>query len=248
MDNPLVQPDPGLFFWTIAVFLTLLFLLRKYAWGPLLAALEERQAGIRKSPRRRRHRQAGVGGVAVEDQRPHRQGPHRSRRHPVGSSGGRCENPSRSCATLAQKEAQTIKRDAQQQIQLERDRTVSELRREAVELSVMIASKLIRRNLTREDNAALIDEALQQVDSSPHSVRPCPAAAPRWTGAARARLRPVRATPAPFGGAPAPAAAGFGSTGAPRSRPPRRTRRRRPARGRTTPADRRRTGGSRRPQ
>jgi F0F1-type ATP synthase membrane subunit b/b' len=40
------------------------------------------------------------------------------------------------------------------------------LRQQAVELSVMIASKLIRRNLTREDNAALIDEALQQVDST----------------------------------------------------------------------------------
>ena len=34
MDNPLVQPDPGLFFWTIAVFLVLLFLLRRYARRP----------------------------------------------------------------------------------------------------------------------------------------------------------------------------------------------------------------------
>ena len=49
MDNPLVQPDPGLFIWTILTFLILLGLLAKFAWAPLLKALDERQATIRKS-------------------------------------------------------------------------------------------------------------------------------------------------------------------------------------------------------
>ena len=49
MDNPLVQPDPGLFIWTILTFLILLGLLAKYAWGPLLKALQERQDEIRQS-------------------------------------------------------------------------------------------------------------------------------------------------------------------------------------------------------
>src|SRR6185436_8678002 len=49
MDNPLVQPDPGLFIWTILTFLVLLTLLAKFAWGPLLKALESRQEDIRKA-------------------------------------------------------------------------------------------------------------------------------------------------------------------------------------------------------
>src|ERR687890_264348 len=49
MNNPLVQLDPGLFIWTIATFLVLLTLLAKFAWGPLLKVLDERQAVIRKS-------------------------------------------------------------------------------------------------------------------------------------------------------------------------------------------------------
>ena len=49
MDNPLVQPDPGLFIWTIVTFLVLLALLAKFAWRPLLQALESRQAMIRKA-------------------------------------------------------------------------------------------------------------------------------------------------------------------------------------------------------
>ena len=47
--NPLVQADPGLFIWTIVTFLVLLALLAKFAWRPLLAALETRQDAIRKS-------------------------------------------------------------------------------------------------------------------------------------------------------------------------------------------------------
>ncbi len=165
MDNPLVQPDPGLFFWTIAVFLVLLFLLKKFAWGPLLAALDERQAGIRKSlddadiaKRELAEVQARANALI---------GKARMEADAILSEaradGARIREELRD---LAQQQAQAIIRDTQQQIQLERDRAVSELRQQAVELSVMIASKLIRRNLTREDNAALIDEALQQVDST----------------------------------------------------------------------------------
>ena len=47
MDNPLLRPDPGLFIWTIFTFLVLLAVLAKFAWGPLLKALESRQQSIR---------------------------------------------------------------------------------------------------------------------------------------------------------------------------------------------------------
>ena len=46
MDNPLVQLDPGLFVWTIITFLILLGLLSKFAWKPLLHALEKRENEI----------------------------------------------------------------------------------------------------------------------------------------------------------------------------------------------------------
>ena len=49
MNNPLVQPDPGLYIWTIVTFLVLMGLLAKFAWRPLLEALEERRESIRKA-------------------------------------------------------------------------------------------------------------------------------------------------------------------------------------------------------
>ena len=68
----------------------------------------------------------------------------------------------------ARAEADAIVRNAERQIQLELGRALQQIRHEAVELSVLIASKLIRRNLSKEDNERLIDEALQQIESRRH--------------------------------------------------------------------------------
>ena len=65
----------------------------------------------------------------------------------------------------AKAEADTILKNAERQIQLETGRALVQIRTEAVDLSVMIASKLIGRNLTRADNERLIEDALKQVET-----------------------------------------------------------------------------------
>ena len=65
MDNPLVQPDPGLFIWTILTFLVLVALLAKFAWRPLLEALERRQATIAKSLEDAQQRAPGARAPAA---------------------------------------------------------------------------------------------------------------------------------------------------------------------------------------
>ena len=164
MDNPLVQPDPGLFFWTIAVFLVLLYLLKRFAWGPLLAALDERQAGIRKSlddadRAKKDLEQAQQEAEAIL-------GKARSQADAIVSEARSDAAKLREdLRRQAQQEAQSIVGNAERQIQQERDRALVQIRGEAVDVSLLIASKLIRRNLTKEDNAALIDDAVKQVES-----------------------------------------------------------------------------------
>jgi F-type H+-transporting ATPase subunit b len=68
----------------------------------------------------------------------------------------------------ARAEAAAIVENAQRQIQLETSRALQQIRHEAVDLSVMIASKLIQRNLTKEDNERLIEAALRQVEEPRH--------------------------------------------------------------------------------
>lgn len=45
----LLTPGFGLFFWTLLAFLTVFFILKKFAWKPILSALEERESGIADS-------------------------------------------------------------------------------------------------------------------------------------------------------------------------------------------------------
>ena len=65
----------------------------------------------------------------------------------------------------ARSEAERMIQSAERQIQLETSRALEQIRREAVDLSVMIASKILQRNLSKEDNERLIDEALKQVEN-----------------------------------------------------------------------------------
>ena len=163
MDNPLVQPDPGLFIWTILTFLVLLTLLAKFAWGPLLQALESRQDSIRKSLDDAHKAEQELERLQQESAQIIRQ----ARVEADGiitRSRGDAERLREEMRQKARAEADAIVKNAERQIQLETTRALQQIRTEAVDLSVMIASKIIQRNLSKEDNERLIDEALRQVE------------------------------------------------------------------------------------
>jgi F-type H+-transporting ATPase subunit b len=167
MDNPLVQIDPGLFIWTIVTFLVLLALLAKFAWRPLLEALETRQNAIRKSlddAQQAKHELERLNAESTQIL-------NRARLEAdaiIVQSRADGERLREEIRAKARTEADHIVNNAERQIQLETSRALEQIRREAVELSVMIASKIIQRNLTLEDNQRLIDEALKQVEARRH--------------------------------------------------------------------------------
>ena len=164
MNNPLVQPDPGLFIWTIVTFLVLLALLAKFAWRPLLEALDTRQNAIRKSLDDAQQARQELERLNTESA----QIVARSRQEAdaiITQSRADGDRLREEIRHKARAEADLIVKNAERQIQLETSRALQQIRHEAVELSVMIASKIIQRNLTREDNERLIDEALRQVQS-----------------------------------------------------------------------------------
>ena len=68
----------------------------------------------------------------------------------------------------AKADADGIARNAERQIQLETGRALQQVRREAVDLSLLIASKILQRNLSKEDNERLIEEALRQIETPRH--------------------------------------------------------------------------------
>jgi F-type H+-transporting ATPase subunit b len=166
-DNPLVQPDPGLFIWTIVVFLALLAALAKFAWKPLLEALETRQESIRKSLDDALRAKEELERLHVESAQIVRQARGEADAI-ISRSRADAERLREEMKQKAREDADGIVRNAERQIQLETTRALQQIRTEAVDLSVMIASKIIQRNLSKEDNQRLIDEALKQVEGRHH--------------------------------------------------------------------------------
>ena len=157
--NPLVQPDPGLFIWTIVTFLTLLALLTKFAWKPLLAALNERQERIRTSLDDAKRASEEMERLRRESAEIIRQA-HIEAGAIVTSIRADAERLREETKVKARAEAAAIVAAAERQIQAEALRARHEVRREAVDLSVAIASKLLRRNISAEDNRVMIDEMI----------------------------------------------------------------------------------------
>ena len=168
MNNPLVQPDPGLYIWTIVTFLILLGLLARFAWRPLLDALEQRQEVIRKSlddARQARHELEQVKTEAA-----------RLLSEARAEANGIVSRTRSDAAAFAEElrvkaraDADALVKRAEKQIEMQTSRAMENIRRETVELSVAIASKILRRDISKEDNERLMNETLKEMQSRlPH--------------------------------------------------------------------------------
>jgi F-type H+-transporting ATPase subunit b len=150
--------------WTLIIFLLVVTVLGKFAWGPVLALLQDREKFIHKSladaKRDREDAEARLKEYTDKLQA--------ARNEAAGMIAAARQDAERLRGELQQKartDADALIKNAERQIQLETQRALGQIRTEAVELSLSIASKLIKRNLSKEDNAKLIDETLRQIDA-----------------------------------------------------------------------------------
>ena len=164
MDNPLVQVEPGLAIWTILTFVALVFLLAKFAWRPLLRALDARQETIRKSLE-----DAQQARQAAEDANKNSEQIMKQARIEaesiIAASRAEAEKLREEMREAARADAENIIKDARAEIDVETNRALRKIRGEIADISVDIATKLIRRNCSREANIDLIEETLNQIDA-----------------------------------------------------------------------------------
>ena len=165
MNNPLVRPDPGLFIWTIVTFLVLLALLAKFAWHPLLEALESRQERIRKALEDADRARQELERLQQESAKMMQQARIEAESI-VTQTRADAERLREELKHKAKDEADNILRNAQQQIQLQTRQAIQEIRHEVADIAVLLASKVLERNLAKEDNARLIDDTLKQIEMS----------------------------------------------------------------------------------
>ena len=140
--NPLLIIDPGMVIWTWLVFFVVLFFLRKKAWKPILASLEEREQSIQKA-----FDDASVAKAAIEEateeQRKLIEEGRQKAAGQIGDSRTTALAAAEQVIQKARQEAHSVIADAKAQVEQQRGTVMDELRGQVGDLSVMVASRLL---------------------------------------------------------------------------------------------------------
>jgi len=157
----LFSVDPGLSLWTIVTFLVVLTVLGKYAWGPILKALDAREQGIRDAISEAQSLRA-EGAHALEEHRAQLADARRQAQDIVAEGREVADRLRKEIEGQAREEAERILERSRQEIRRERDLALEQIRSEAVELSLAAASRLLGETLTSEKDRSLVRSFLAE--------------------------------------------------------------------------------------
>jgi F-type H+-transporting ATPase subunit b len=154
--------DLGNAIWTLVIFFVLLVVLRKFAWKPLLKALQDREKYIHESlASAKRDRESAEARLKEYEQR---LAQARTEAGAVIDEARRdAENVKRKLEDDARKSAEGIAERAKREINLARDTALKELYEQSARLAMNMASQVLQRQLTPEDHQRLVRDALSKL-------------------------------------------------------------------------------------
>lgn len=160
--SPLLRFNPGVGIWALFVFALLLLILKKFAWTPILDALDARESSVRDSLEQATRIQAENARLQVEQARLLNEARVEAAQVIQGAREAG-EALKKSLEAAAQDEKRRILASATQEIEAQTAAAVATLRKTTADLSIGIAEKLIRQNLDDAKNRALVDQLIQDV-------------------------------------------------------------------------------------
>ncbi|HVD96685.1 MAG TPA: F0F1 ATP synthase subunit B [Cytophagaceae bacterium] len=158
----LVTPDLGLLFWQSLIFFTVLFILAKFAWKPIVKALEEREnviadalSAAEKAKEEMKNLQASNEKMLQEARL--------EREKMMKDAQVTANNIIAEAKEKATEEADRIVYNAKALIETEKNAALAEVKNTAANLSLQIAEKLLKKNLSGDDSQkALVNEYIKE--------------------------------------------------------------------------------------
>jgi F-type H+-transporting ATPase subunit b len=163
--NPLIEVIPGLMIWTLIAFGITLWVLKRYAFGPIQKMIDERRERIRQSVDEADRVREEARSLLEE---------HKAL---VGQARADAEGILAEARRLADAQAQRMREETEEdrqrrleetkrQIDQARIQALNEIKQSVAELSLQAAEKITRKSLTTADQQRLIDDALAEIDFS----------------------------------------------------------------------------------
>jgi F-type H+-transporting ATPase subunit b len=164
--SSLITPQLGLIFWTSLTFVLLLLVLGRFAWRPLLGAIEERERTIRENlEQARREREAAAS--LLEEHRALVVEARKERAQAVAAGQADAERLKAEILQEAKRQRETVLHQTDAQVEAMLRQARDEMRTLAADLAIRAASKIIARNLDDAVQRKFVEEYLADLDRHP---------------------------------------------------------------------------------
>lgn len=156
----LLAPNVGLVFWMTIVFVLLLLILRKFAWGPITSALEERERTIDDSIQRAETALAEARQIQADNERARREAEQEAQRI-LREARETSEQLRSEEVEKTREQIRQMQDNAREEITREKASALAELRSEVADLAIQAAGKILKENLDETRQRKLVDEFIQ---------------------------------------------------------------------------------------
>jgi len=154
----------GLSIWTTLVFLSLLGILWKFAWGPMLAAVQAREDGIQDTLDQAAN-ERGEAAKLLAEHREQMADARRQAQQMIAEGKEAGERVRQGIEEKARSEGDAMIERARESIGREKDAALDELRKESVDLALAAAAKLIQASLDEKKDRELVMGYIDELSS-----------------------------------------------------------------------------------
>jgi F-type H+-transporting ATPase subunit b len=152
----LLSPNGGLMVWTLVIFGILMYVLSKFAFGPITAAVAAREKALEDALDEAKQDRAAAA-TQLSEQRQLLERAHADAARVLAEARTAADAVRQHLLEQTHAQQQDLLERARKEIDDERDRAIAELRRQAVDLAILGAGKVIERNLDDATNRKLVD-------------------------------------------------------------------------------------------
>ncbi len=157
--------NPGLIIWTIITFVLLLLVLGKFAWKPLLQALQNREKEIADSLAKAEQAKKDAEQMIAENKAAMEKA-NADTAKLIAESRAVAEQLKSDIVAKANESAKKMLEQAKEEISREKDTAMVQLRSEVADLSISIAEKIIDETLDNAKQKKMVDKVIQQMQNN----------------------------------------------------------------------------------
>lgn len=162
-SNPLLEANPGLMIWTLVTFFIAMFVMYKFAFGPIQQALNDRRQAIIDSVEQAERTRSEASQLLDEYKQQLAEA-----RIEAEKIVDRARKAGEELSARVKGEAEEQRREAvaqtQQQVQAEVEKAMSELRASLADMTVQATEKVLRGSLDQSQHQKLIEQAVAELD------------------------------------------------------------------------------------